>query len=106
MSAFENKHKENTSENNEEKQIKNNRMICYAPWQRILLDNDGQVRPYAICTKWVGSTSKYSLKELWNSSQMQLYRRKLASNDFMDLCQPECISGQIRNKLCRPVEDK
>ncbi len=102
----ENKHKENTSENSEEKQIKNNRMICYAPWQRILLDNDGQVRPYAICTKWVGSTSRYSLKELWNSPQMQLYTRKLASNDFMDLCQPECISGQIRNKLCRPVEDK
>jgi len=97
------------SEKNEEKkeqQIKNNRMICYAPWQRILLDNDGQVRPYAICTKWLGSTSKYSLKELWNSPQMQLYRRKLANNDFMDLCQPECISGQIRNKLCRPVEDK
>lgn len=89
-----------------EEVVKNNRMICYAPWQRILLDNDGQVRPYAICTKWLGSTSKNSLKELWNSPQMQLYRRKLANNDFMDLCQPECISGQIRNKLCRPVEDK
>ena len=93
--------------NKEQKEItKNKRMICYAPWQRILLDNDGQVRPYAICTKWLGSTSKYSLKELWNSPQMQLYRRKLANNDFIDLCQPECISGQIRNKLCRPVEDK
>lgn len=93
--------------NKEQKETtKNKRMICYAPWQRILLDNDGQVRPYAICTKWLGSTSKYSLKELWNSPQMQLYRRKLANNDFIDLCQPECISGQIRNKLCRPVEDK
>lgn len=93
-------------EKTDKREQKNNRMICYAPWQRILLDNDGQVRPYAICTKWLGSTSKSSLKELWNSSQMQLYRRKLANNDFMDLCQPECISGQIRNKLCRPVEDK
>ena len=97
---------EEQKDDKKEEVIKNNRMICYAPWQRILLDNDGQVRPYAICTKWLGSTSKNSLKELWNSPQMQLYRRKLANNDFMDLSQPECISGQIRNKLCRPVEDK
>jgi MoaA/NifB/PqqE/SkfB family radical SAM enzyme len=84
----------------------NNRMICYAPWQRLLLDNDGQVRPYAICTKWVGHTKDYSLAQMWNNDAMQMYRRKIANNDFRDLCQPECISGQIRNKLCRPVEDK
>jgi len=100
----------NASENNikaaEPAKKKNNRMICYAPWQRLLLDNMGQVRPYAMCTKWVGSTEHFSLKELWNSKNMQLYRKKIASNDFHDLCQPECISGQIRHKLCRPVEDK
>ena len=82
------------------------RMICYAPWQRLLLDNDGQVRPYAICTKWIGHTKEYSLAQMWNNEAMQMYRRKIANNDFKDLCQPECISGQIRNKLCRPVEDK
>ncbi|MFA7074992.1 MAG: radical SAM protein, partial [Endomicrobiaceae bacterium] len=92
--------------NTEKEKKKNNRMICYAPWQRLLLDNMGQVRPYAICTKWVGSTENFSLKELWNSKNMQLYRKKIANNDFHDLCQPECISGQIRHKLCRPVEDK
>lgn len=84
----------------------NNRMICYAPWQRLLLDNMGQTRPYAMCTKWLGSTEEFSLAELWNSKNMQIYRRKLAQNDFHDICQPECISGQIRYKLCRPVEDK
>lgn len=84
----------------------NNRMICYAPWQRLLLDNMGQTRPYAMCTKWLGSTEEFSLTELWNSKNMQIYRRKLAQNDFHDICQPECISGQIRYKLCRPVEDK
>ena len=81
-------------------------MICYAPWQRLLLDNDGQVRPYAICTKWIGHTKEYSLAQMWTNEAMQMYRRKIANNDFRDLCQPECISGQIRNKLCRPVEDK
>lgn len=92
---------------NEEKNKKNNnRMICYAPWQRLLLDNMGQTRPYAMCTKWLGSTEHFSLAELWNSKNMQIYRKKLAENDFHDLCQPECISGQIRYKLCRPVEDK
>jgi MoaA/NifB/PqqE/SkfB family radical SAM enzyme len=91
---------------NDKENKKNNRMICYAPWQRLLLDNDGQVRPYAICTKWIGHTKDYSLAQMWNNEAMQMYRRKLANNDFRDLCQPECIAGQLRNKLCRPVEDK
>lgn len=97
------KRKEKISKQNDKK---GSRMICYAPWQRLLLDNDGQVRPYAICTKWIGHTKEYSLAQMWNNEAMQMYRRKIANNDFKDLCQPECISGQIRNKLCRPVEDK
>ncbi len=99
----ENKNEQTVSKQND---IKENRMICYAPWQRLLLDNDGQVRPYAICTKWIGHTKEYSLAQMWNNEAMQMYRRKIANNNFKDLCQPECISGQIRNKLCRPVEDK
>ena len=104
----ENNNKEEMTEKQELRENKrvNNRMICYAPWQRLLLDNDGQVRPYAICTKWVAHTKDYSLAQMWNTEAMQMYRRKIANNDFRDLCQPECISGQIRNKLCRPVEDK
>ena len=98
--------KENSENSKKQNDKKNNRMICYAPWQRLLLDNDGQVRPYAICTKWIGHTKDYSLAQMWNNEAMQMYRRKIANNNFMDLCQPECISGQIRNKLCRPVEDK
>jgi MoaA/NifB/PqqE/SkfB family radical SAM enzyme/Tfp pilus assembly protein PilF len=82
------------------------RMICYAPWQRILLDSMGQVRPYAFCTKWVGETSTSSLEEIWNNEKMQLYRKKIATHDYNGLCQPECISGQVRGKLCRPVEDR
>jgi MoaA/NifB/PqqE/SkfB family radical SAM enzyme/Flp pilus assembly protein TadD len=97
---------EKKHENEEKNKKANNRMICYAPWQRLLLDNMGQTRPYAMCTKWLGSTEHFSLAELWNSKNMQIYRKKLAENDFHDLCQPECISGQIRYKLCRPVEDK
>ena len=102
----ENNVKESIHVFNNKENKKNNRMICYAPWQRLLLDNDGQVRPYAICTKWIGHTKDYSLAQMWNNEAMQMYRRKIANNNFMDLCQPECISGQIRNKLCRPVEDK
>lgn len=101
--------KENVEKDKEEKKDgskTNNRMICYAPWQRLLLDNDGQVRPYAMCTKWIGHTKDYSLAQMWNNEAMQMYRRKIANNNFRDLCQPECISGQIREKLCRPVEDK
>lgn len=81
--------------------IKNDsRMICYAPWQRMVIDNEGQVRPFVFCLhKWVGNTNKDSLQEIWNSQAMQEYRKKIIDCDYLGLCQPECISGQVADKI-------
>ncbi len=83
---------------------KNARMICYSPWQRLTIDSGGPARPFAFClNKFVGSTDLMSLAEIWNGAGMRYYRRKIATGDFADLCQPECISGQVRDKICRIV---
>lgn len=77
-----------------------NRIICYAPWQRLVIDNEGQVRPFVFClNQWVGNTNQSSLDEIWNSSAMQEYRRRLIDHNYRGLCQPECISGQVAEKI-------
>lgn len=76
------------------------KMVCHAPWQRLLLDSLGNVRPFAFCSTWVGSTEKSSLAGIWNGEGMQEYRRRLSHGDCSGLCRPECISGQVRDKIC------
>jgi MoaA/NifB/PqqE/SkfB family radical SAM enzyme/Flp pilus assembly protein TadD len=78
------------------------RMICYSPWQRLTIDSGGPVRPFAFClNKFAGDTEISSLSEIWNGDGMRYYRRKIAGNDYSDLCQSECVSGQVRDKICR-----
>lgn len=84
-----------TSLNNDYKKI-----ICYAPWQRLVIDSEGQVRPFVFClNKWIGNTGRSSLQDIWNCEAMQEYRKRLINHDYRDLCQPECISGQVAEKI-------
>jgi MoaA/NifB/PqqE/SkfB family radical SAM enzyme len=78
----------------------NNKMICHAPWQRLVLDSEGQIRPFVFCMhKWIGNSDKSSLHEIWNGEAMQEYRRRIIDGDYQGLCQPECISGQVADKI-------
>ncbi|MBU1124770.1 MAG: radical SAM protein, partial [Candidatus Omnitrophica bacterium] len=80
--------------------LHNDRLICHAPWQRLVIDNEGQVRPFVFCLdKWIGNVNHNSLHQIWNSENMQEYRRRLISRDFERLCQPECINGQVSDKI-------
>jgi len=79
---------------------KKGKMICHAPWQRLVLDSEGQVRPFVFCmNKWIGNSDKNSLEEIWNSEAMQEYRKRIINCDYQGLCQPECISGQVADKI-------
>jgi MoaA/NifB/PqqE/SkfB family radical SAM enzyme len=78
----------------------NNKIICYAPWQRLVIDSEGQVRPFVFClNKWIGNTDKNSIEEIWNGEAMQEYRKRLLKHEYSGLCQPECISGQVADKI-------
>jgi MoaA/NifB/PqqE/SkfB family radical SAM enzyme/Tfp pilus assembly protein PilF len=77
-----------------------NKIICHAPWQRLVLDSEGQVRPFVFCmNKWIGNSDKSSLHDIWNGEAMQEYRKKIINCDYYGLCQPECISGQVADKI-------
>jgi MoaA/NifB/PqqE/SkfB family radical SAM enzyme/Tfp pilus assembly protein PilF len=74
--------------------------ICNAPWQRLVIDSEGQVRPFVFClNKWAGNTDRDSLEEIWNNDTIQEYRRRIINHDYQGLCQPECISGQVAEKI-------
>ncbi|MCB4791204.1 MAG: radical SAM protein [Elusimicrobia bacterium] len=103
-SDVKNKADENMGNTLNEQGIKEdkNKPICFAPWQRLLIDCNGMARPFGFCLKkFVGSTDSMSLSEIWNGEGMRFYRRKLANNDYLDLCQKECIMGQVKDKICR-----
>jgi len=66
----------------------------------MVIDSEGQVRPFVFClNKWIGNTGRSSLQDIWNGEAMQEYRKRLINHDYRDLCQPECISGQVAEKI-------
>ncbi|GAI14771.1 unnamed protein product, partial [marine sediment metagenome] len=69
--------------------------LCYWPWQFLIINPSGNVKPHCFCRKEVGNVHKNSLKEIWNNKLMQLYRQKLLNKDYRDLCDEKCISGVI-----------
>jgi len=74
------------------------KFLCHIPWQQLYIDYDGSVRPDCLCKiqKSAGSLLKnLSLEEIWNNQVMQEYRRKIVNHDYLDLCNPACISGKI-----------
>lgn len=74
------------------------KLLCHIPWQQLLIDYDGTVRPDCLCRieKSAGSLlENSSLEEIWNNKVMQEYRKRIVDNDYVDLCNPMCISGKI-----------
>jgi len=78
------------------------RLLCYAPWQQMFIEWGGDVFPHCLCiedgpneSKKIGSVLEESLTEIWNGKKMQLFRKKIIDNDFLNLCNPDCVSGLI-----------
>jgi MoaA/NifB/PqqE/SkfB family radical SAM enzyme len=78
--------------------VKAEKLLCHIPWQQLLIDYDGSVRPDCLCKfeKRAGSLLEgFSLEEIWNNETMMEYRRRLAGNGYSDFCNPLCFSGKI-----------
>jgi MoaA/NifB/PqqE/SkfB family radical SAM enzyme len=74
------------------------KLLCHIPWQQLLIDFDGSVRPDCLCRheKRAGNLSQgASLNEIWNNPVMQEYRKQIVEHDFSGLCNPICASGKI-----------
>ncbi len=71
-------------------------ILCHWPWQSLYINSNGTLMPQCFCKREIGNVGSNSLEEVWNNNRMQLYRRKLLNNDYVNFCNPECISGMIR----------
>lgn len=81
------------------RQTNNSGLLCYAPWQRLYISWGGNVYPDCMCF-WpqdagIGNVMRESIREIWNNAGMQLYRKKIIENNYMDLCSKDCISGNV-----------
>jgi MoaA/NifB/PqqE/SkfB family radical SAM enzyme len=73
-------------------------LVCHIPWQQLLIDYDGSVRPDCLCRidKSAGSLlDNLSLADIWNNKVMAEYRKKIADHDCRNFCNPICFSGKI-----------
>lgn len=74
------------------------KLLCHIPWQQLLVDYDGTVRPDCLCRpeKSAGNLSDgHSLDQIWNSQVMQEYRKRIVDNSYTGWCNPICSSGKI-----------
>jgi MoaA/NifB/PqqE/SkfB family radical SAM enzyme len=73
---------------------------CLSPWKQLIIREDGH-----LITNWhcqvdghhmnVGHCEERSLFEGWNSPQMQLFRKRIASRTQAGLCTKYCLSGAL-----------
>jgi MoaA/NifB/PqqE/SkfB family radical SAM enzyme len=74
------------------------KLLCHIPWQQLLIDYDGTVRPDCLCRidKSAGSLVKdFSLEHIWNNETMVEYRKRIFNHDYTDFCNNICSSGKI-----------
>lgn len=88
----------NKTKNDNFKERNNTKLLCHIPWQQLLVDYDGSVRPDCLCRieKSAGSLlENLSLEDIWNNELMVEYRKRIIDRNFSDFCNPICSSGKI-----------
>lgn len=78
---------------------KGDELFCRLPWQQLNIDPGGGVRPGCLCLRTVGNILEESLLDVWNSTEMQTYRKKIINKEYVSWCNPGCLSGQISKGL-------
>ncbi len=77
--------------------IKKQPVRCKLPWKKLFVDasGDGSARPDCLCEHSIGNIYTQSIEEIWNSSVMQSYRRRLAENNTTGWCSKACIEHAV-----------
>jgi MoaA/NifB/PqqE/SkfB family radical SAM enzyme len=83
----------------EKKESANERLICYMPWKRMVINPAGNVCPACHCRQMVGNVIESSLAQIWNNEKMQDYRKKLSDMEYHKLCGEHCVNGTISEEL-------
>jgi len=69
--------------------------LCFRPWKQLAMNVKGYFFPECLCAKPIGDVLHNTLEEIWNSEEMQMYRKKLLENRYTDWCGADCIAGAI-----------
>ncbi len=75
-------------------------LFCYLPWQQLNIDPGGEVRPGCLCSKPIGNIQQDSILDIWNSLNMQEYRKRVLDNP-QNWCNNDCLNGSIPEDLRR-----
>jgi MoaA/NifB/PqqE/SkfB family radical SAM enzyme len=73
--------------------------FCYLPWQQMLIEPYGHVRFGCWCSVPIGNIMNEDIEEIWNSEVAQLYRQRIADNDYNRICDRRCLNGDIPKQL-------
>ncbi len=65
----------------------------------MVINPAGYVCPACHCREMVGNVSQQSLEDIWNNEKMQDYRRKIAHEEYADLCSDNCVKKIISEEL-------
>ncbi len=87
------------SNNGEVEASRGDSFFCYLPWQQILIEPYGHVKFGCWCADPIGNIMNESIEEIWNSKTAQIYRQKIANNDYQHLCDSRCLKGDIPRQL-------
>jgi len=74
---------------NDERNLQFN-LTCFAPWNNMFIDVDGQVRPECKCFRAVGNIKCNTWEEIWNGEIMQLYRNSIKNREIDSICSDMC----------------
>jgi MoaA/NifB/PqqE/SkfB family radical SAM enzyme len=69
---------------------------CYRPWQRIVIDYRGRVRPDCLCKEYVGNIFNDEINELWNNNLMQQYRKRIIEGNMKNWCSRLCRLNVVK----------
>jgi radical SAM protein with 4Fe4S-binding SPASM domain len=80
------------------------KVFCSKPWTSFEVEHDGTVTPCCMAKVACGNVNNASIGELWNGEGFREFRRKMANNQWQDVCRPECprLRGTIDDSVGSP----
>lgn len=67
---------------------------CRTPWQQLIIDHAGDVRPYCYCPANIGNLRQSRISDIWNGAPARALREKVLKGD-LNGCHPLCAAGKI-----------
>lgn len=78
----------------------NSSLVCHIPYKKIFISPNGDVYPSCFCKNKIGNLNYNSLEEVWNSKQMQEYRKRIIENNIKGFCGNSCVYERLdKNSL-------